>query len=372
MAVDEMPPLPDDLLPLDPSRAGVSEQELEMLTGEEEFDESEPPEAIALGDLPPPQESLDDFFQPSSTPSEEPPAPDMQDLIFEPPAPEPEPEKEPVSMDEAGEHEEPGFQGIPVDELPTVPESDEPMAVCDEDLLPADPSLSMDEPEPAPLEHDLGEVVEEADLGEPPPADLDERPVSVGPIIKDYEVEEPAPEPVPETAAPMPDLSVPDEAPMEDTSASPAPTEEEVLPEEEEPEATAEEEAAPEYYDAPVLLDVLSQSVGLAHFGGHYVPIIKRFAKLPARATQVFTTCADNQERIKIKVLQGESKYDKDNTPLGEFVLAGIEKARRGVAQIEVSFDIDQSGLFIIAARDVNTGVAREIKLEGWAKPENA
>jgi len=138
-------------------------------------------------------------------------------------------------------------------------------------------------------------------------------------------------------------------------------------PREEEPPAEIpKEEKVPQ----PVLLDVLSHSVGIAHFGGHFVPIIKRFAKLPARAAQVFTTCADSQERIRIKVMQGEGRYVDENTPLGEFVLGGIEKARRGVPEIEVAFDIDQSGLFRVSAKDVKTGAEKEIRIENWVPGE--
>jgi molecular chaperone DnaK (HSP70) len=119
--------------------------------------------------------------------------------------------------------------------------------------------------------------------------------------------------------------------------------------------------------EPPVLLDVLSQTVGIAHFGGLFVPIVKRFSKLPARATQIFTTCADNQERIRITVLQGEGDYARDKTSLGEFVLEGIEKTRRGMPEIEVMFDIDQSGLFMVSAKDKHTGAAKEIRLTNWA-----
>jgi len=179
------------------------------------------------------------------------------------------------------------------------------------------------------------EVVEEG-----PDQEMDrEHPVSAGPIIREYGIQG-RDEPSAEAAAPTP--------------PSPAGN-------------PAAEEKEEEYVEAPVLLDVLSQSVGIAHLGGHFVPLIKRFAKLPARASQVFTTCTDGQERIKVSVLQGEDRYVKGNTPLGEFVLEGIEKNKRGVPEIEVSFDIDQSGLFVISARDKRTGVEKEIRLENMA-----
>jgi molecular chaperone DnaK (HSP70) len=141
-----------------------------------------------------------------------------------------------------------------------------------------------------------------------------------------------------------------------------APAEAEAVPEEEH-EAVEEEE---EMVEAPVLLDVLGQTVGIAHFGGHFIPIIKRFSKLPARASQVFTTCMDDQCRIRIVVLQGEGSYIKENTPLGEFILDGIEQARRGVPEVEVAFEIDQSGLFMVSAKDLKTGAEQSITLEDW------
>jgi molecular chaperone DnaK len=125
-------------------------------------------------------------------------------------------------------------------------------------------------------------------------------------------------------------------------------------------------EAEEDMMDAPVLLDVLSHTVGVAHLGGHFVPIIRRFSKLPARASQVFTTCTDNQKRIRITVLQGEAPYVKHNTPLGEFVLEGIELNKRGLPEIAVTFDIDQSGLFMVSAKDRRTGAQQEIHLVNW------
>jgi molecular chaperone DnaK len=75
----------------------------------------------------------------------------------------------------------------------------------------------------------------------------------------------------------------------------------------------------------------------------------------------------DRQQAIRIVVFQGDDKYFKNNVKLGEFVLGGIEQARRGVPQIEVVFDIDQSGLFMVSARDLKTNVKKEVKIEGVA-----
>ncbi len=215
---------------------------------------------------------------------------------------------------EAAPHDEPVEAGpVPMDS--SAEEETATFAPSEDEQLPAEPATHWE---------DAAEAEPAEPVSEPAAADVDE--VEVGP-------EEPPP---PEPAS---------------TSLKSKPTEE-----------AAEEET----YHSPVLLDVLSQSVGLAHFGGHYVPLIKRFAKLPARASQVFTTCKDNQERIRITVMQGDGKYVKENTPLGEFVLDGIEEARRGVPQIEVTFDIDQSGLFIISACDKTTGAEKEIRLESF------
>jgi molecular chaperone DnaK (HSP70) len=158
--------------------------------------------------------------------------------------------------------------------------------------------------------------------------------------------------PVPEDEAALP--VDPDQASV--------PAQAKAVPDEEEHEAVEEEEMV----EAPVLLDVLGQTVGIAHFGGHFIPIIKRFSKLPAKASQVFTTCMDDQSRIRIVVLQGEGNYIKENTPLGEFILDGIEQARRGIPEVEVSFEIDQSGLFMVSAKDLKTGSEKSITLEDW------
>jgi molecular chaperone DnaK len=116
---------------------------------------------------------------------------------------------------------------------------------------------------------------------------------------------------------------------------------------------------------APLLIDVVSQSVGIADMAGIFVPLIPRNTKLPAKMSQVFTTAMDNQEAIRISVFQGEERLVKDKVKLGEFSLPGIERAPRGVPQILVSFNIDQSGLFTVSAKDLKTNAAKEILLEG-------
>ena len=116
---------------------------------------------------------------------------------------------------------------------------------------------------------------------------------------------------------------------------------------------------------APLLIDVLSQSVGIADMAKLFVPLLPRNTKLPAKNSQVFTTCVDDQEAIRISVYQGEERHVVDKVMLGEFSLTGIEKASRGVPQILVTFNIDQSGLFTVSAKDLKTNVEKEIKVEG-------
>ncbi len=159
------------------------------------------------------------------------------------------------------------------------------------------------------------------------------------------------------------------ETPIEMPEAGPeAPEEEKWRPvgKPEEEEAPAEGlETERRSAKAPLLIDVVSQSVGIADMAGLFVPLIKHNSKLPAKVSQVVTTCVDQQMAIRISVYQGEEKYVRDKVMLGEFVLQGIEKAPRGTAQILVTFNIDQSGLFTVSARDLKTNAAKEIRVEG-------
>ncbi len=278
-----------------------------------------------------------------------------------PPAEEESPDEEEDAFPPSPDADEEEIVGEPEDEIPAVTESPADLpADPDREPAPADggdfdlgppPEMESAEPE-LPADPDMlpefAEEGEEEEEAEPPDLSPEmEMPVSAGPIIRDYETHEPA-------------VASEDEFESEEDFEQPETDE----PDAEPPPGEAAKEAVPETVEAPVLLDVLSQSVGIAHFGGHYIPIIKRFAKLPARASQVFTTCADNQRRIRITVLQGDGQYVKNNTSLGEFVLEGIEKAKRGMPAIEVTFDIDQNGLFTVSAKDQRTGAANEISLE--------
>ena len=303
----------------------VSEEVTEELVAPDEETYAPASHSVAAADAAP--SGLDEFFMPPSSPSPPEPPPTVTGLA---PAP-----REWVERVQPAQTVETPFER---DSL----EQEAPVELAAADEAPAPLEMPVEEAaggeifdqEPAEFEGAGDELpaVEEPEPPQPsgPPAaaeggHFDDHPVAAGPIIRDL-------------------------------GAPPAP-----------PPASAEKAAARGMVDAPVLLDVLSQTVGIAHFGGHFVPIVRRFSKLPARATQIFTTCTDNQDRIRITVMQGEGLYAKENTPLGEFVLDGIEKARRGRPEIEVRFDIDQSGLFTVSASDKHTGAAKEIKLDNWA-----
>jgi len=305
----------DTSLPLETEPAATAMPDfshLDLPVDKAALDTSLPLDRQALASAPP-------------APPEPPAEREAPPLETEPAAPAPEPaEPEASPAPAAASTGGPGYSGFddfflsPQEEPPAPPPARGPVTITGPPPVAAAVEESAPEPSaPSPPRPDL--EPEEARTLAPPPAEYDDRPRSAGPIVRD----EPEP-PVPVAAS------------------------------------------APEYVNAPVLLDVLSQSVGIGHFGGHFVPLVKRFAKLPARSTQVFTTCTDNQDRIRISVLQGESRYIKGNTSLGEFVLEGIERGRRGVAVIEVSFDIDQSGLFTVSARDNRTGAAKEVRIENF------
>lgn len=114
-----------------------------------------------------------------------------------------------------------------------------------------------------------------------------------------------------------------------------------------------------------VLLDVTPLTLGVETFGAVSTPLIQRNTTIPTSKSEIFSTAADNQTSVEINVLQGERPMAADNKSLGRFVLSGIPPAPRGVPQIEVTFDIDASGILNVTAKDKATGKASTIKITG-------
>jgi molecular chaperone DnaK len=110
-----------------------------------------------------------------------------------------------------------------------------------------------------------------------------------------------------------------------------------------------------------LLLDVTPLSLGISTYGGHFTRLIDRNTTVPVNKSHLFTTTRDDQAAVKIRVLQGENEVALENDLLGEFVLAGIPPAPKGEPEIEVSFDIDSSGIVSVSARDVATGMQQSI-----------
>jgi molecular chaperone DnaK len=113
-----------------------------------------------------------------------------------------------------------------------------------------------------------------------------------------------------------------------------------------------------------LLLDVIPLSLGIETLGGVSTTLIERNTTIPTKKTEVFSTAADNQSAVDIKVLQGERKMASDNKLIGSFQLVGIPTAPRGIPQIEVTFDIDANGILSVAARDKATGKEQSIKIQ--------
>ncbi len=113
-----------------------------------------------------------------------------------------------------------------------------------------------------------------------------------------------------------------------------------------------------------LLLDVTPLSLGIETLGGVMTKLIESNTTIPAKKSQVFSTAADNQPSVEIRVLQGERPMAKDNKQIGVFHLDGIAPAPRGIPQIEVSFDIDANGILSVSARDKATGKEQSIRIE--------
>merc|ERR1719198_2474689 len=112
-----------------------------------------------------------------------------------------------------------------------------------------------------------------------------------------------------------------------------------------------------------LLLDVTSLSLGIETLGGVFTRLITRNTTIPTKKAQVFSTAADNQTQVGIKVFQGEREMAADNQMLGQFDLVGIPPAPRGVPQIEVTFDIDANGIVNVGAADKGTGKQQNITI---------
>ncbi|MCJ7835546.1 molecular chaperone DnaK [Cuneatibacter sp. NSJ-177] len=112
-----------------------------------------------------------------------------------------------------------------------------------------------------------------------------------------------------------------------------------------------------------LLLDVTPLSLSIETMGGVATRLIERNTTIPTKHSQVFSTAADNQTAVDINVLQGERQFAKDNKSLGQFRLDGIPPARRGVPQIEVTFDIDANGIVNVSAKDLGTGREQHITI---------
>jgi molecular chaperone DnaK len=114
-----------------------------------------------------------------------------------------------------------------------------------------------------------------------------------------------------------------------------------------------------------LLLDVTPLTLGIETLGSVSTPLISKNTTIPSSKSQVFSTAADNQTQVEINVLQGERAMAHDNKSLGRFILDGIPPAPRGVPQIEVTFDIDASGILNVKAQDKATGKEQSIKITG-------
>src|SRR6476660_6243905 len=113
-----------------------------------------------------------------------------------------------------------------------------------------------------------------------------------------------------------------------------------------------------------LLLDVTPLTLGIETLGGVLTPMIPRNTTIPKKATETFTTAADNQPSVEVKVFQGERPMARDNKLIGTFHLDGIPPAPRGTPQIEVTFDIDANGVLSVSAKDLGTGKEQKIEIK--------
>ncbi len=121
-----------------------------------------------------------------------------------------------------------------------------------------------------------------------------------------------------------------------------------------------------------LLLDVTPLSLSIETMGGVSTRLIERNTTIPTKHSQIFSTAADNQTAVDINVLQGERQFARDNKSLGQFRLDGIPPARRGVPQIEVTFDIDANGIVNVSAKDLGTGKEQHITITAGSNMSDA
>ena len=121
-----------------------------------------------------------------------------------------------------------------------------------------------------------------------------------------------------------------------------------------------------------LLLDVTPLSLSIETMGGIATRLIERNTTIPTKKSQIFSTAADNQTAVDINVVQGERQFAKDNKALGQFRLDGIPPARRGVPQIEVTFDIDANGIVNVSAKDLASGNMQSITIENTSNMSDA
>ncbi len=121
-----------------------------------------------------------------------------------------------------------------------------------------------------------------------------------------------------------------------------------------------------------LLLDVTPLSLSIETMGGVATRLIERNTTIPTKKSQIFSTAADNQTAVDINVVQGERQYARDNKSLGQFRLDGIPPARRGIPQIEVTFDIDANGIVNVSAKDLGTGKEQHITITAGSNMSDA
>src|SRR5262249_56456159 len=113
-----------------------------------------------------------------------------------------------------------------------------------------------------------------------------------------------------------------------------------------------------------LLIDVTPLTLGIETLHGRMTPLIQRNTAIPKKASEIFTTAADNQTSVEIQVHQGERPMASDNRKIGSFYLDGIPPAQRGMPKIEVTFDIDANGILHVSAKDMGTGKENKLRIE--------